>query len=42
MKKRVLITGGTGYIAAHVIKVFLEKGYQVTTTIRNLTDQRVE
>ena len=35
-EKLVLVTGGTGYIAGWIIKKFLEKGYQVNTTVRNL------
>ncbi|XP_075518547.1 tetraketide alpha-pyrone reductase 2-like isoform X2 [Primulina tabacum] len=29
------VTGGTGFIAAHLIKSLLEKGHTVTTTVRN-------
>jgi UDP-glucose 4-epimerase len=29
MQKRVLITGGAGYIGSHAVKFFLEKNYQV-------------
>src|SRR6056297_1251178 len=35
MDKRVLVTGGTGYIASWVIKYLLEKGYHVNTTVRD-------
>ncbi len=33
--KTVLITGGSGFLALHIIKQTLEKGYSVRTTIRN-------
>lgn len=32
---RVLVTGGTGFIAGHCIKQLLEKGYDVVTTVRS-------
>ncbi len=31
----VLITGGSGYIAKHIIKGLLEEGYDVRTSVRN-------
>jgi UDP-glucose 4-epimerase len=30
MNKKILITGGAGYIGSHAVKLFLEKGYEVT------------
>jgi len=35
MKKTVMVTGGTGYIGAWVVKYLLEKGYTVRLTVRN-------
>ncbi|MCX6761931.1 MAG: UDP-glucose 4-epimerase GalE [Candidatus Moranbacteria bacterium] len=29
MQKKILITGGAGYIGSHAVKLFLEKGYRV-------------
>ena len=34
---RVLVTGGSGFIAGHIIIQLLEQGYEVRTTIRTLT-----
>ena len=34
--RKILVTGGSGYIASWVIKKLLEKGYQVHTTVRDL------
>jgi len=36
MTERVLVTGGTGFVASHCILQLLEKGYKVKTTLRNL------
>lgn len=33
--KTVLITGGSGFLAAHVLNSFLSRGYNVRTTVRN-------
>jgi saccharopine dehydrogenase-like NADP-dependent oxidoreductase len=33
--KTVLITGGSGFVAAHVLNAFLSRGYNVRTTVRN-------
>ena len=33
--KTVLVTGGSGFIAAHVLNAFLSRGYNVKTTVRN-------
>jgi nucleoside-diphosphate-sugar epimerase len=38
--RTVLITGGSGFVAAHVLNAFLSRGYNVRTTIRN--DQSAE
>ncbi len=35
MPERVLISGGTGYIAGHTIMQLLEAGYHVTATVRD-------
>jgi uncharacterized protein YbjT (DUF2867 family) len=34
MAQTVLITGASGYIAAHVVEAFLRKGYNVRGTVR--------
>ncbi len=34
----VAVTGATGYVAGHVIKLLIEKGYQVRGTVRMLND----
>ncbi|KAH7056993.1 putative cinnamoyl-CoA reductase [Macrophomina phaseolina] len=31
----ILITGGSGFVAAHVLNSFLERGYNVRTTVRS-------
>uniref|UniRef100_A0A915KTZ6 NAD-dependent epimerase/dehydratase domain-containing protein n=1 Tax=Romanomermis culicivorax TaxID=13658 RepID=A0A915KTZ6_ROMCU len=36
----VLVTGASGYIACHIVKLLLEKGYNVRGTVRNLNDSR--
>jgi uncharacterized protein YbjT (DUF2867 family) len=33
--KTVLVTGGSGFVAAHVLNSFLSRGYNVRTTVRN-------
>ncbi len=33
--KPVLVTGGSGYIASHIIQQLLEQGYKINTTVRN-------
>ena len=35
MEKTILVTGGTGYIGAWVVKKLLDKGYKVILTLRN-------
>ncbi|KAI1453517.1 NAD(P)-binding protein [Annulohypoxylon moriforme] len=32
---KVLLTGGSGFIAAHVLDILLKKGYEVITTVRS-------
>jgi nucleoside-diphosphate-sugar epimerase len=32
---RVLLTGGSGFIAAHVLDTLLKRGYSVVTTVRS-------
>ncbi|OVA13166.1 NAD-dependent epimerase/dehydratase [Macleaya cordata] len=39
-KKMVCVTGGTGYVAALLVKNLLEKGYAVNTTARNPEDHK--
>jgi anthocyanidin reductase len=34
-KKTACVTGGSGYIASALVKMLLEKGYAVKTTVRN-------
>ena len=36
-KKTVLVTGGSGFIGAHILVRALEKGYSVRTTVRSLS-----
>jgi nucleoside-diphosphate-sugar epimerase len=37
--KPILVTGASGYIASHLIKLLLEKGYKVRGTVRSLADK---
>ena len=37
MAGKVLVTGGTGYVAGWVIVELLKRGYEVRTTVRNLS-----
>ena len=39
MKTKILVTGGTGYIASWIIKYLLEDGYTVHTTVRNKSNE---
>ena len=32
--KKVFVSGGSGYIAMYCIKILLEKGYNVVTSVR--------
>jgi nucleoside-diphosphate-sugar epimerase len=36
----VLVTSASGYIAAHIVKQLLEKGYRVRGTVRSLKDAK--
>jgi nucleoside-diphosphate-sugar epimerase len=38
--KRVLVTGGSGFVAAHCILQLLAAGYRVRTTVRNLEKEQ--
>jgi len=31
----VLISGGSGFVASHIVKTFLDAGYKVRTTVRS-------
>ena len=37
MSKTVLVTGGTGFVGAHIIFQLLQKGYNVKTTLRSIS-----
>jgi nucleoside-diphosphate-sugar epimerase len=39
MTKTVLVTGGTGFLAAHIIFQLLQRGYNVKTTLRSLSSK---
>lgn len=42
MKELVLVTGGSGFIASHIILQLLEQGYAVRTTVRSMAkSQRI-
>lgn len=38
-QQTVLVTGGTGFVATHVIVQLLQQGYQVNTTVRSVSSQ---
>lgn len=38
--KRVLLTGASGFIAAHVLKILLDQGFWVRATVRSVSKQR--
>jgi nucleoside-diphosphate-sugar epimerase len=33
---RILVTGASGYVASHIIKILLENGHNVRGTVRSL------
>ncbi len=35
-QKLVVVTGGTGFIASHIISQLLQQNYRVRTTVRSL------
>jgi nucleoside-diphosphate-sugar epimerase len=37
MERTALVTGGSGYVAGHLVALLLKEGYQVHTTVRNLS-----
>ena len=37
--EKILVTGGSGFVAGHIIIQLLEQGYHVRTTIRSMTRQ---
>lgn len=39
MSKTVLVTGGTGFLGAHIILQLLQKGYNVGTTLRSISSK---
>jgi nucleoside-diphosphate-sugar epimerase len=40
MEKIIMVTGGTGYIGAWVVKILLEKGYTVRMTVRDKSNEQ--
>ncbi|MER6784878.1 NAD-dependent epimerase/dehydratase family protein [Streptomyces sp. NPDC000658] len=36
--RTVLVTGGSGFVAAHLVQQLLERGYRVRTTVRSLAN----
>ncbi len=39
VKSPILVTGASGYIASHLIKLLLERGYRVRGTVRSLANK---
>ena len=39
MSKTVLVTGGTGFVGTHIILQLLQKGYNVKTTLRSISNK---
>lgn len=37
--QRVCVTGASGYIASHLVRLLLERGYRVRATVRNAEDE---
>jgi nucleoside-diphosphate-sugar epimerase len=37
--RQVLVTGASGYIATHIVKMLLDKGMRVVGTVRSLKDE---
>jgi len=37
--KKVCVTGGSGFIASHIVRLCLEHGYEVNTTVRDASDE---
>ena len=35
----VLVTGASGYIATHIVRILLEEGYRVRGTVRSLANE---
>lgn len=40
MSNTVLVTGASGYVACHCVKLLLDSGYKVRGTVRNLKDSK--
>jgi nucleoside-diphosphate-sugar epimerase len=36
----ILVTGASGFIACHIVKQLLEKGYRVRGTVRSTKDEK--
>lgn len=36
---KILVTGGSGFIASHIISLLLKDGHHVVTTVRNMNDK---
>jgi len=37
--KPILVTGGSGYLASWIVKLLLDEGFEVRTTVRKLSDK---